>query len=157
MGTLLQDLSYALRMLRKSPAFTAIAVVTLALGIGANTAMFSVVDGVLWAPLPYFQPDRLVVVWENNLHFKHTVWPSYPNFRDWQRSAGSFQQMAALRWQSYDLTNLGAPEHLHGQDVAATFLSRKISAVGRRSSSSATLFGKVALAAIRKCSASPSR
>ena len=123
MGTLLQDLSYALRMLRKSPAFAAIAVVTLALGIGANTAMFSVVDGVLWAPLPYFQPDRLVVIWENNLHFKHTVWPSYPNFRDWQRSAGSFQQMAALRWQSYDLTNLGAPEHLHGQDVSANFFS----------------------------------
>ena len=97
--TLLQDIRFALRMLRKSPGFAAVAVLTLAIGIGANTAMFSVVDGVLLAPLAYSQPDRLVVIWENNLHFKHTVWPSYPNFQDWQRSVGSFQQMAALRWQ----------------------------------------------------------
>jgi predicted permease len=121
MGTLLQDLSYALRMLRKSPAFAAIAVLTLALGIGANTAMFSVVNGVLLAPLPYSQPDRLVVIWENNLHFKHTVWPSYPNFQDWRRSAGSFQKMAAVRWQSYELTNPGTPEHVLGEDVSADF------------------------------------
>lgn len=123
MGTLIQDLRYGLRMLRKSPGFTAIAVVTLALGIGANTAMFSVVDGVLLAPLPYSQPDRLVVIWENNLHFKHTVWPSYPNFQDWRRSAGSFQQMAALRWQNYDLTSPGTPEHALGKNVSADFFT----------------------------------
>src|SRR5215469_9238033 len=123
MGTLIQDVSYGLRMLRKSPGFTAIAVVTLALGIGANTAMFSVVDGVLLAALPYSQPDRLVVIWENNLHFKHTVWPSYPNFQDWRRSAGSFQQMAALRWQNYDLTSPGTPEHALGENVSADFFT----------------------------------
>ncbi|MGB6265978.1 MAG: ABC transporter permease [Candidatus Acidiferrales bacterium] len=123
MGTLVQDLSYGLRMLRKSPGFTAIAVITLALGIGANTAMFSVVDGVLLASLPYSQPDRLVVIWENNLHFKQTVWPSYPNFQDWQRSAGSFQQVAALRWQDYDLTSPGTPEHALGENVSANFFT----------------------------------
>jgi predicted permease len=123
MRTLIQDLSYGLRMLRKSPGFTAITVVTLALGIGANTAMFSVVDGVLLASLPYSQPDRLVVIWENNLHFKHTVWPSYPNFQDWQRSAASFQQMAALRWQDYDLTSPGTPEHALGENVSANFFT----------------------------------
>ncbi|MGC1105726.1 MAG: ABC transporter permease [Candidatus Acidiferrales bacterium] len=118
-----QDIKYGLRMLGKAPGFTAVAVLTLALGIGANTAMFSVVEGVVLAPLPYSQPDRLVVVWESNLHFKHTVWPSYPNFQDWQRGAGSFQQMAALRWQDYDLTGPGAPEHLQGENVSLGFFT----------------------------------
>jgi predicted permease len=118
-----QDVKYGLRMLAKAPGFTVVAVLTLALGIGANTAMFSVVEGVVLAPLPYSQPDRLVVVWENNLHFKHVVWPSYPNFQDWERSAGSFQQMAALRWQDFDVTSPGAPEHLQGENVSADFFT----------------------------------
>ena len=118
-----QDVKYGLRMLAKAPGFTAVAVLTLALGIGANTAMFSVVDGVMLAPLPYAQPDRLVVIWENNLHFKHHVWASYPNLQDWQRSAGSFEQMAALRWQDFDVTSPGAPEHLQGENVSADFFA----------------------------------
>jgi macrolide transport system ATP-binding/permease protein len=97
-----QDLRFAARPLRKSPGFTTVAVLTLALAIGTNTAMFSVVEGVLLAPLPYSHPDRLVVVWENNLHFKQVVWPSYPNFKDWQRSARAFQRMAAVKWRYYD-------------------------------------------------------
>src|SRR6266853_967063 len=83
-----------------------VAELTVALGIGANTAMFSVVEGVLLSPLQYFQADRLVMVWENNPRFPR-VWVSYPNFLDWQRSARSFQQMAAGMEQGVDLTAPG--------------------------------------------------
>jgi predicted permease len=120
--TALQDIRFGLRMLRKNPGFTAIAVLTLGLGIGANTAVFSVVEGVLLAPLHYFQPDRLVMVWENNPRFPR-VWVSYPNFRDWQRSARSFQQMAAGIDQGVNLTGPGAPEHLNGEEISSGFFS----------------------------------
>ena len=117
-----QDLRYALRQLRKSPGFTTVAVLTLALGIGANTALFSIVDGVVLAPLPYFQPDRLVIVWENNPRFPR-VWNSYPNFLDWQRRAHSFQQMAAFREQGMDLTAPGAASRLKASQVSSGFFS----------------------------------
>jgi predicted permease len=117
-----QDLRYALRQLRKSPGFTAVAVFTLALGIGANTAIFSVVEGVVLAPLHYREPDRLVMVWENNPRFPR-VWDSYPNFQDWQRSAGSFQQMAALREQQIDLTFPGTPSHIKASQISSGFFS----------------------------------
>ena len=116
----LQDVRFGLRMLRKNPGFTAVAVLTLALGIGANTAMFSVIEGVVLAPLRYLQPDRLVMVWENNPRFPR-VWVSYPNFRDWQRSARSFQQMAAFREQGVDLTGPGTPEHLDAKQISLGF------------------------------------
>ena len=122
MQTLWQDLRYGIRMLGKAPGFTVVAVLTLALGIGANTGMFSVVESVLLAPLPYSSPNRLVVVWESNLHFKQVVSPSYPNFLDWQRSARSFQQMAAVRWRYYDIASPGSPEHLLGAGISSTFL-----------------------------------
>ncbi len=122
MGTLIQDLRYGLRMLGKSPGFTAVAIITLALGIGANTAIFSVVEGVLLAPLPYFQPDRLVSIWESNPRFPH-VWISYPNFRDWQRNARSFQQMVAFTWLGSDLTSPGPPAHLDGKLISAGFFT----------------------------------
>jgi hypothetical protein len=76
-----QDLRFAARTPRKNPGFTAVAILTLALGIGANTAIFSVMQGVVLAPLQYVNPDRLVMVWENNPRFPRT-WVSYPNFRD---------------------------------------------------------------------------
>ena len=117
-----QDLRYALRQLRTSPGFTAVAVVTLALGIGANTAIFSLVEGVVLAPLPYFEPDRLVLVWENNPRFPR-VWDSYPNFQDWQRSARSFEQMVAFREQEIDLTYPGTPAHLKAHQVSPGFFT----------------------------------
>src|SRR5437899_7075924 len=117
-----QDLRFAARMLRKNPGFTAVAVLTLALGIGANTAMFSVMQGVVLAPLQYVSSDRLVMVWENNPRFPRT-WVSYPNFRDWQRSARSFQQMAAFREQGVDFAGRGTPEHLNGKEISSGFFS----------------------------------
>jgi hypothetical protein len=120
--TFWKDLRYATRMLRRSPGFTAVAVLTLTLGIGANTAIFSVVEGVVLAPLPYRQPDRLVIVWETNPRFPR-VWVSYPNFLDWQRTARSFQQMAAFREQGLDLTGPGTPEHLNAKAISSGFFS----------------------------------
>ncbi|HEX8838498.1 MAG TPA: ABC transporter permease [Candidatus Acidoferrum sp.] len=118
-----QDVRYAGRTLSKSPGFTVVAIVTLALGIGANTAMFSVVRGVVLAPLPYFQPDRLVMLLESNKRFSRDA-ISYPNFVDWQRSARSFDQMAAIMLhQGFDLSAPGSPEHLDGVEVTAGFFS----------------------------------
>jgi predicted permease len=117
-----QDLRFALRQLRKSPGFTAVALITLALGIGANTAIFTVLQGVVLAALPYFQPDRLVIIWENNPRFPR-VWNSYPNFLDWQRSVHSFQQMAAFREQGMDLTFPGSASHLKANQISAGFFS----------------------------------
>ena len=122
MQMLWQDLRCGLRSLHKSPAFTIVAMLTLALGIGANTTMFSVVEGVLLAPLQYFHSDRLVMVWENNPHFPRT-WVSYPNFRDWQRSARSFQHMAAFKVQGVDFAGSGAPEHFNGKEISSGFFS----------------------------------
>src|ERR1700685_2973479 len=117
------DVRYALRILSKNPGFTIIAILTLALGIGANAAIFSVVQGVLLAPLPYSEPDRLVLVWQYNLTLKHPISVSYPDFLDWQRDARSFQQMAAFDSQDRDLTSPGTPEHLAGKEISSGFLS----------------------------------
>ena len=117
------DVRYATRTLRKSPGFTIVAVLTLALGIGANTAIFSVVHGVLIAPLPYAQPDRLVMVWENNRIFPRDA-VSYANFLDWQRTAHSFEQMSAVMVdQGLALTAPGPPEHVNGNRVSSGFFS----------------------------------
>ena len=116
----MHDLRYALRQLHRNPGFTLVAVLTLALGIGVNTGIFSVVEGVLLAPLHYYEPDRLVMVWENNPRFPR-VWNSYPNFKDWQRSAHSFEQMAAFRPQGIDLTAPGAASHLNSSQISRGF------------------------------------
>src|SRR5277367_2244089 len=121
--SLYADVRYGLRILRKSPGFTVIAILTLALGIGANTAIFSVVQGVLLAPLPYNEPERLVMVWQYNLTLKHAISVSYPDFLDWQRNARSFQQMAAFDSQDRNLTAPGTPEHLNGEEISSGFLS----------------------------------
>ncbi|HET9741174.1 MAG TPA: ABC transporter permease [Terriglobales bacterium] len=123
MGKLRQDLRYTLRTLAKAPGFTAVAVLTLALGIGANTAIFSVLNGVVLSPLPYQQPDRLVVVWGN---IGHIIAVSNPNFRDWRRTAASFQSMAAFDDAQVDLTGPGiaaSPEHLDAKNISSGFFS----------------------------------
>src|SRR5258708_27555084 len=118
----LADLRFGIRALRNHPAFAIIAVLTLALGIGANTAIFSVVEGVVLAALPYPQPDRLVMVLQSRPTLKQ-LGISYPDFQDWQRGARSFEQMAALTWRSYDLIGPGTSEHLTGMEVSSGFFA----------------------------------
>src|SRR5687767_10273323 len=94
---LAQDLRFGLRMLGKHPIFTLVAVVTIALGIGANTAVFSVVNAVLLRPLPYEAADRLVWIWDSNPSIGHPrFYSSGPNFKDWQQQSGSFEYIAAF-------------------------------------------------------------
>jgi predicted permease len=122
METLLQDIRYGVRMVVKSPGFAVIAILTLALGIGANTALFSVVNGVLLNPLPYEQPDRLVAVYSKTNEFSHAS-ISYPNFLDWVREQHSFSEMAAFRQDDYNLTGMGEPERLKAEMTSANFFS----------------------------------
>jgi predicted permease len=120
MTILFQDLRYALRMLLKSPGFTAIAVLTLALGIGANTTLFSVVNGVLLNPLPYAQPGQLVAIHEKNAGIDRAP-ISYPNFLDWERASQTFASMAIYHHEDYNLTGSVQPERLNGLMVSAGF------------------------------------
>ena len=120
LADLWQDLRYALRTLAKNPAFTSIAIVAIALGIGANTVIFSAVNAVLLRPLPFKNPEQLVMVWENAAHLgfpKDT--PSPANFLDWQKQAGSFSGMAAMVERSFNLTGVGEPERLDARRVSA--------------------------------------
>ena len=117
---MLHDFQYAYRQLAKSPAFTVIAIVTIALGIGANTAIFSVVNGVLINPLPYPGAQRIVILYEALPSFKDAS-ISYPNFLDWQRMNNSFSSLAAYRPAGYNLTREDEPEHLHGEMISAGF------------------------------------
>src|SRR5881409_3452342 len=95
MSGVLQDVRYGLRVLRRQPAFTTVAVLTLALGIGANTAMFSVVNAVLLRPLPFKEPERLVTVWERNPKQGYDQNVAAPaNFLDWKAQSRSFEQLA---------------------------------------------------------------
>ncbi|HSL55835.1 MAG TPA: ABC transporter permease, partial [Pyrinomonadaceae bacterium] len=117
-----QDLRYALRGLRKHRAFTAVAVITLALGIGANTAIFTVINTVLLRPLPYEQPDQLVVLTETISERPAGV--SYQNFVDWRSQNTVFENITALRpRESFNLTGAGESERLQGRLVSANFLA----------------------------------
>lgn len=120
METFLQDLTYGARMLMKSPVFALIAILTLALGIGANTAIFSVVNGVLLNPLPFPHPEQIVSLFVEMPNFKNAS-ISYPNFEDWRRMNRTFSAMAAYRSSGFNLTGHGEPERLHGEMVSAGF------------------------------------
>ena len=127
MKGLLQDLRYALRQLRKSPAFAAVAVLTLALGIGANTAIFSVVDGVLLKALPYKEPDRLVRVWHvppaKSFPGIPTFTVSAANFLDWQSQNHVFDPMTIYSYRSFTVTGVDKPQQVDACAVSATFFS----------------------------------
>jgi putative ABC transport system permease protein len=121
MTTLIQDVRYGLRMLAKNPGFTTVAVLTLALGIGANTAIFSVVNTVFLRPLPYPDADRLVVITESSKHVSETP-ISYPNFLDWQTQNHVFGHMGAFQGEALTLVGVEVPERVASLKVSADFL-----------------------------------
>jgi predicted permease len=132
MNSVLQDLRYGVHMLIQKPGFTLIAVLALALGIGANTAIFSVVNAVLLRPLPYDEPERLVMVWGTTPNIpKETV--SLPDFADWRDQNGVFEGMTAMQFTSFNLTGGDDPERLIGARVTGEFLPvlRATPALGR--------------------------
>src|ERR1043165_2526145 len=115
-----QDIRYAVRMLLKSRGFALIAVVTLALGIGANTALFSVVNGVLFNPLHFQNPDQLYALYTKTSNFDRGS-ISYLNFLDWQKENHTFSSIGAFRSDDYNLTGSGQPERLHVHMISAEF------------------------------------
>jgi hypothetical protein len=117
-----QDIRYGLRMLLAKPTFTIIAVLALALGIGVNSAIFSVVNGVLLKPLAYKDPDQLVRIWEKWGGFDQGS-VAYLNFKDWRARNQSFENMAAARWTGFNLTGGDQPERLSGRQVSSETLS----------------------------------
>src|SRR5918996_3815434 len=126
MDALRNDFRYAVRSLRPTPGFTIAAVVTLAIGIGANTAIFSIVDHVILRPLAYEDPDRLYVVHESVPRLAHIA-PAIPvsanHFLEWKRSTNAFENMALLESVSLNLTGAGEPEQLLGARASAELFS----------------------------------
>jgi predicted permease len=123
MNGLLQDVRYALRQLRKSPAFTTVAVLTLALGIGANTAIFSVIDAVMLRPLPFHNPGRLVVVKTTEPGRHDDIGVSYPAFLDWRSRNDVFNALSVYRTDDFTLTGRSEPAHVIGAVVSANTFS----------------------------------
>jgi len=121
----LQDIRYAFRMLLKRPGFTVIVVLTLALGIGANTTIFTAIDAVLLNPLPYKDPERLMVVWETNKQLGPEMWDrneaAIGNFLDWRSRNQSFDQLGALFDTDMNLTGVGEPQRIQGCVVTTNF------------------------------------
>ena len=123
METLLKDIRFGVRMLIKNPGFAVVAIIALALGIGATTAIFSVVNAVLLRPLPFKDPDSLMMIRETKL-------PQFPefsvapgNFLDWQKQNTVFEQMAAINTSPFNLIGTGEPERLQGQRVTDGFFA----------------------------------
>jgi putative ABC transport system permease protein len=121
MDTFLKDIRYGIRGLLKRPGFTAVVVLTLALGIGANTTIFSVVNAVLLRPLPFREPARLIRIWESN---PKQGWPDFtasaPNFKDWQSQQTAFEGLSAMEMSTFNLGD-GEPERIAAASVSANF------------------------------------
>ncbi|MGH9761802.1 MAG: ABC transporter permease, partial [Blastocatellia bacterium] len=122
MGTSWQDIRFGLRMLAKSPAFTAVAVLSLALGIGANTAIFSLVDAVLIRTLGFKEADRLAIVWEDasEIGFPRNT-PAPANYADWKSQNHTFEDLAAFDGTTFSLTGTGEPEKIEAHSVTSDF------------------------------------
>ncbi|MGB2987850.1 MAG: ABC transporter permease [Phycisphaerae bacterium] len=134
MRDLLQDLRYTLRNLVNRPGFTAVVIVTLSLGIGANTAIFSVINAVVLRPLSYDHPGELVMVWETNEERgSDQSFVSYPDFEDWKAQNDVFEEIGAIRSSSFTLTGVDAPLRIRGAAVSTGFFSalRVNAAIGR--------------------------
>ncbi|HTG16735.1 MAG TPA: ABC transporter permease, partial [Blastocatellia bacterium] len=124
METLFRDVRYGIRTLLKNSGFTVVAIVALALGIGANTAIFSVVNAVLLRPLPFEQSDQLVMVWEKRMQLgrvRNVVSP--PDFTDWRAQNNVFEDMAAYSAQGFNLATTGEPERIQGAGVSPSLFS----------------------------------
>ena len=123
MSQLIQNLRYGFRMLRKNPGFTAVTVITLALGIGANAAIFSVIYPALLRPLPFHDPDKLVTLGENRQEISRSFRASYPDFVDWTRSVKSFESLAGFSGDGFTMTGNGEPKFVSGMMVTPNFFS----------------------------------
>src|SRR5215471_5182762 len=122
--TVFQDIKYAITLLIKKPAFSIVAILGLMLGVGANTAIFSVVNALLLKPLPYKEPGRLVDLWSDNTvnpKAPHAI--SYPNFVDWRDQNQAFEGMAAYNQNDFNLTGVGEPQRLHGAQATHKLFS----------------------------------
>ena len=120
MRTWLTDMRFGMRMLVKSPGFAVMAVLTLAIGIGANTAIFTVLNSVLLRPLPFHDPDRLTILSERSPQFD-SMSVAYQNFTDWKAQNTTFENMALFRQKDFTLTGDRGPEHITGREVSAGF------------------------------------
>ncbi len=124
MNAFWQDLRYGARMLFKNPGFTMVAIITLSLGIGANTTIFSVINSLLFKPIPFPEADRLVLVWQSQVNDpKNRNIISAPNFWDWRRENDVFENIAIFdsAGKGYDLSGDGEPERISGVRVSAGF------------------------------------
>jgi len=118
----MQDIRFGVRMMAKSPGFAAVAILTMTLGIGANTALFSVVNGVLLNPLPYPNPEQLVTLAESKANFDSGS-ISFPNFRDWRKDNRTFSKMGISRPYSYSLTGRGEAEQVNAEFISSDYLA----------------------------------
>ncbi len=134
LDSILQDFRFAFRSLSKRPLFAIVAIATLALGIGANTAIFTVINAVLLAPLPYGEPSKLVQIWKTSIKSKTDQNPeSVPNLKDLQQQNTTFEQIAATRSQAFVMTDADEPERINGARVSANLFSTlKVSPIAGR-------------------------